>query len=90
MRLEPLRQGRRTQLDAATTAEVRVALRAEIRAVKDQLKAGKLSGAEVKALRAQAKALRVALRAKPTKAERATIKTRLKAITTKLACRTEG
>jgi hypothetical protein len=76
------------KLKAATTAEERTAIRAELRAIRAQLAAARPTRAEWRALELAVRDLKVALRAKPTKAEKRALLAQLKTLKAKLACRT--
>ena len=76
------------QLEVATTPEERTALRAQLSALRAELKTARLTKAERQALVTQAATMRAALRDKPTAADRATIKADMKVQVAKLSCRT--
>jgi hypothetical protein len=76
------------KLKAATTAEQRTAIRAELRALRDEVAASRPTRAEWRALGHAINDLKVALRAKPTKAEKRAILAQIKTLKAKLACQT--
>jgi hypothetical protein len=75
-------------LDTTSTAAERVAVRAEMAAIHTELKAAWLTPAERPALAASTKALRIALAARPVKAQKAAIRTQIRELAVKLRCRT--
>jgi hypothetical protein len=76
------------KLEAATTAEARTAIRAEMRALRAELAATRPTKAQARALGHAIRDLKVALRAKPTKAEKREILAQIKTLKAKLACKT--
>jgi hypothetical protein len=75
-------------LRTATTAEQRTAIRAELRAIRGELASARPTRAELRALQQKMLDLKIALRAKPTKAEKWQILSQIKALKATLACAT--